>query len=136
MVPLKHATPDIISAHLPNVSLSDPKPDLLEHVPRLELWPDLGIDGSFAGVNICFSSLDKRRAPEDLPETVEEEVDGYDDVAVQGGQCLLFGSGSRNICTYPETKPSVLQLPVVNTGQALVIMITKNQISVTHVAHG
>lgn len=82
MVPFKHATPVIITLHLIFSSLSDPKPDLLEHVPRLKLWPNLGIDRSFARVNICFVGLDKWRALEDLPEKVEDEVDGYNDVTV------------------------------------------------------
>lgn len=61
--------------------LCDPEPHSLEEVPRLSLWPDLGVERGLASPDVGLAGLDERRALHELPSKVEEEVDRDDDVS-------------------------------------------------------
>ncbi len=70
-------------------TLRKPEPELLDEVP----WDLLGpvciscVKSRLSGVNVCLGGIDPMRALVDLPEAVQEEVDGDSDV--RGDEVLV-----------------------------------------------
>lgn len=61
--------------------LCDPEPNLLPHIPRVQLRPNLCVERRLARPDICLARLDKARALEDLPKEIQTQIDGNTDVS-------------------------------------------------------
>jgi hypothetical protein len=61
--------------------LCNPEPDLLKEVSGNLLWPNLSIHGCLSRPDVGLGGLDKGFALKDLPEEVEDNVDGDTDVS-------------------------------------------------------
>ena len=69
-------------------TLSDPEPDLLNHVSGVLLGPVQIrlVEGRFARVQICLRRVDPFRALENLPESVQYKEDG--DINVRSDEAI------------------------------------------------
>ena len=81
-------------------SLAQPEPELLKDVSGDLLRPNFSVKSSLAGPNISLSRVDKLRALEDLPESVQDDEDGNADIGSEKrgelvGAPATFGLGEH-----------------------------------------
>jgi hypothetical protein len=115
--------------------LCNPEPNPLNHVPWLDLRPDLRIECSLARPDVSLGCLDEVRAFEDPPEQIEGEVDWDGDVT------KTFVSKTAGFAryiwwTYAVMKFLTLQLPLVKTAKPLKITMMQKKASATYALHG